>query len=248
MTGTGKRVDAVVKQTVHDALGRGHRADPVSGRTGGPAGNARLTAWLGLLVLIVSVAELVTLLDVGGLIRWHVGIGIALTALALAKIGTTGWRMLRYYAGSADYVTAGPPPLLLRLLGPFVVLSTLGVLGTGFALIAIGRSASERTWFSFAGQQISSITLHQAFFVLFAVFATLHVLGRFVPAAVLVSGRTRIGGARTAVAGRALRFATISGGMVAALVAVTLILPTVADWNHHVFDRDDLHHSRSVSH
>jgi cytochrome b561 len=226
-----------------ESLGRGHRDDPVCGRTGGPAGNARLTAWLGLLALVLIGAELLTLLDVTGLISWHTGIGIALTALALVKMASTSWRMARYYLRSEPYVEAGPPPMLLRLLGPFVVLTTLGVLGSGLALIALGRRSSEQPWFAVLGQSVSPVTLHQAFFVLFGVFVGVHILARVVPAAVLVSGRRRIGAPRMRVPGRAARFGVLTGGMAAALVAVLLVLPTVADWNHHVFDRDDLHHT-----
>jgi hypothetical protein len=57
-----------IRETFYTATGRRHRDDPLEPRTGGPAGNARLTAWTGLLLLVLSLAELVTLLDVGGLI------------------------------------------------------------------------------------------------------------------------------------------------------------------------------------
>lgn len=234
-----------IAAVVADSLGRGHREDPIEPNTGGPAGNARLTGWLGMLALVVVAAELVTLLNVNGWMAWHAGIGVVLTAIVLLKVASTGWRMVRYYFGSAPYVAAGPPPLLLRLLGPFVVLSSLGVLGTGFALIALGRRSSEQTLFSVVGQAVSPVTLHQGFFILFGVFVGLHILARVVPSAVLISGRSRLGAARTSVPGRAARFGILMGGMVAALVAVTLVLPTVTDWNHHLFDRDDLHHSRT---
>ena len=236
------------RPVVADALGRGHRSDAVLPRTGGPAGNARLTAWLGLLTLVVVLAELVTLLDVSGLVRWHVGIGIALVALALLKTASTGWRIVRYYLGSPEYVEAGPPPLLLRLLGPFVVLSTLGVLGTGIALIAIGRQQSDRAMFSVLGQQVSPMTLHQATFIAFGVFVGLHVLARFVPASVLASGRPKLGAARQRVPGGPARFGLVLGGTVASVLAIVLVLPTVTGWSHHLFDRDDLHHARPAGH
>jgi hypothetical protein len=241
------RISGAVRRAAAEAAGRRHRLDPVQPRTGGPAGNARLTAWIGLLALLVIGAELVTLLDVTGLIRWHVGIGIVLTSLVLLKVASTGWRVVRYYLGAPAYVRAGPPPMLLRLLGPFVVLSSLGVLGSGLALLAIGRDGTEHTWFALLGHQVSAVTLHQAFFVLFAVFAGLHVLARLVPAAVVTSGWPRTGAPRPRVPGRAARLGVLTTGMAAALVAVLVVLPTVSDWNHHLFDRDDLHHSR-VSH
>lgn len=245
---TSRPAPRAIAEVVDDALGQGHRHDPVLGRTGGPAGNARLTGWLGMLALVVIAAELVTLLDVNGLMAWHAGIGVVLTALVLLKVASTGWRMARYYLGSAPYVEAGPPPLLLRLLGPFVVLSSLGVLGSGFALIALGRRASEQALFSLLGQSVSPVTLHQGFFILFGGFVGLHILGRVVPSALLVSGRNRLGAARIEVPGRTARFGIVLGGMTAALVAVTLVVPTVSDWNHHLFDRDDLRHHSRLTH
>jgi hypothetical protein len=182
---------ALLDGVVAEAIGRGGRHDPVLPRSGGPAGNARLTAWTGVLLLAVIIAELVTLLDVTGLIGWHVGIGIVMVALTLMKSASTGWRIVRYYTGQAAYVRAGPPPTLLRLLGPLVVFTTLGVLGSGIALIAIGEEQSQQSLFALLGQQVSPITIHQAFFVLFAVCTGLHLLARFVPAVFLMSGRTQ---------------------------------------------------------
>ena len=45
-------------ETLAAALGRAHRADPVLTGTGWPAGNARLTAWTGLVLLALFLAEL----------------------------------------------------------------------------------------------------------------------------------------------------------------------------------------------
>src|SRR3954452_9307527 len=103
---------------VDEASGRSHRKDGVLPRTGGPAGNARLTAWTGVVLLVLFVAELVTLLDVRGLIGWHVAVGVLLVPPALVKTASTGWRIIRYYAGDRSYRQAGPPPWPLRVLGP----------------------------------------------------------------------------------------------------------------------------------
>ena len=67
---------------------------------GVPPGNARLTAWTGLVLLVLFLAELVTLLDVSGLISWHLALGVALGPPALLKTTTTGWRVVRYYTGT----------------------------------------------------------------------------------------------------------------------------------------------------
>jgi hypothetical protein len=61
--GSGVGRSSIVADTLYSAIGRIHRDDPIDPSTGGPAGNARLTAWTGLLLLVLSLAELVTLLD-----------------------------------------------------------------------------------------------------------------------------------------------------------------------------------------
>lgn len=187
--GNRKALEKVVAQTVSTALGREHRGDPVLPRTGGPAGNAQLTAWTGLFLLVVFLAELVTLLDVSGAISWHLALGVLLIPPALLKTGSAGWRILRYYTGHGPYRSAGPPPTVLRVLGPLVVLSTLALLGTGVALVLVGATASRQTLFSVLGQQVDVLTFHQAAFIGWAVVTGLHVLGRTVPAWQLVRGR-----------------------------------------------------------
>src|SRR3954452_21228589 len=146
---------------VDEASGRSHRKDGVLPRTGGPAGNARLTAWTGVILFVLFIAELVTLLDVRGLISWHVALGVLLVPPALLKTASTGWRFLRYYMRGRPYLEAGPPILPLRLLGPLVVISTLGLLGSGLVLIALGEQRSRED--AIAG--MSWTNLHQALFV-----------------------------------------------------------------------------------
>src|SRR3954469_11104275 len=145
-----QRVPEPVAQVVASALGREHRDDPVVDHSGGPAGNARLTAWLGLLLLLAFAVEGVTLLSVGSMMVVHIALGVVLVALVLGKTASTGWRILRYYLGNPAYRRAGPPPLLLRLLGPLVVIGSLAVLGSGLALVAVGRHAHD-SLFAVAG-------------------------------------------------------------------------------------------------
>ena len=172
---------SVLAETVATAIGRAHREDPVSPPTGGPAGNARLTAWLGLALLAIFLVECATLISMSSLVGVHIFVGAFLLPIVLLKTATTGWRMFRYYTRSADYVVSGPPPLLLRLLGPLVVLGAVAVIGTGLSLVALGRSSYDNL-FTVLGFGISAITLHQAAFVLWLSTTGLHVLGRFVPA------------------------------------------------------------------
>jgi hypothetical protein len=182
-----------VAETVSVALGRAHRSDPVLEPGGGPAGNAVLTAWTGLVLLVLGVAELLTLINIRGLISWHIAIGALLLPPALVKTATTGWRVVRYYRGDPAYGEAGPPPLLLRLLGPLVVGSTLAVLASGVALVLLGQDHSRQALVTALGLRVDWITVHQAAFAVWAAATGLHLLGRIVAAVrlTLLADRTR---------------------------------------------------------
>jgi hypothetical protein len=219
-------------ELVDEAAGRSHRRDGVLPRTGGPAGNARLTAWTGAILFVLFVAEVVTLLDVRGWISWHVALGVLLVPPALLKTATTGWRFLRYYTRGRPYVEAGPPIMPLRILGPFVVLSTLGLLGSGLVLIAIGEQRSRDD--GFAGY--SWVNIHQAFFFLAAVAVSLHFLARAVPALLLVTGRRKEEpGAASRVPGGAARIALVVLTLAVAGVTTALVLPAASSWQHEDF-------------
>jgi hypothetical protein len=127
--------------------------------------NARLTSLTGLILLILLFLEGITVLEVGTLIVPHLVIGTLLLAPVAFKLGTTGWKIVRYYAHSPEYVRAGPPPLPRRLLAPVVMVTTVGLLGTGVALMLLGPSSTGQLSF-----------LHKAFFVLWFVAMALHVL------------------------------------------------------------------------
>jgi hypothetical protein len=206
------------------AAGQKIRRDEPVGRTGGPAGNARLTAWLGFMLLGLATAEMVTLVSLWPLLTWHIVIGVLLVPPALAKTATTGWRILRYYTGHRHYVVAGPPPLLLRLLGPLVVGSTLALLGTGLALLALGPQDSQRPLLAVLGQQVNAVTLHQGAFAVYVVATGVHVLARTVPGVrILTAGRVGIGGNRT----RAL---ALLGTAVVAIGAAVVVLAAGSAW------------------
>src|SRR5438034_8336769 len=114
----------------------------VLGRTasllkGGFQGNARLTASTGFVLLAI---EGVTLLSLRSLLSLHIFIGLMLIPPVALKLGSTGYRLVRYYTRSPEYVLHGPPLLLMRILvAPVLVAATIGVLATGVALIAIGH-------------------------------------------------------------------------------------------------------------
>ncbi len=202
-------------QAVFDAvaagLGRIRREDAVQRPFGGPRGNARLTAWTGLLLFVLFAAEGVTILSVRGLLTWHIAIGAILIPIALLKTASTSWRILLYYTGSRTYVQAGPPPLLLRLLGPFVILTTLAVLGTGVMLIVVGPTDRGGIW----------LALHKVTFVLWFAVMAAHVLTRLLPALLTVREGTRSRQRVPGWQGRAVALiGSVALGVVLALVLV----------------------------
>lgn len=188
---------------------------------------------VGLLLLALLAVELVTLVDVGGLIGWHVVVGTLLVPVALLKTATTTWRAGRYYTGNRFYKSAGPPPMLLRVLGPIVVVSTLGVLGSGLALVALGPDASRTLLFTALGQRVDTVTLHQALFIVFAVSTGLHILARAVPAVTLTTGRLmRAGSTGSAVPGGGRRIVVLLGTLLIAVIAAFVVLGASTGWNH----------------
>jgi hypothetical protein len=227
---------AGVADVVDEAIGRSRRDDPVLPGNGGPAGNARLTAWTGALLLVLFLVELATLLDVTGLISWHVVVGVLLVPPALLKTGTTGWRILRYYTRSRAYRQAGPPPTILRVLGPLVVAGTLAVLGSGLALLALGQDASLRPFLDVLGYQVSALTVHQACFVVWAVATGLHTLGRLVPATRLITGNATVPGGVARIVG-------LLGVVVLAILAAVLIYEASTSWVAQPIE----HHHRVVA-
>jgi hypothetical protein len=115
-------------------------------------------------LLVLLAAEGVTILQVRNLITVHFFIGMLLLCPVALKAGSVIYRFVRYYTGSAPYRRKGPPAPLLRLLGPFILFTTVGVFGTGIALAFVGPGKGP--W----------LFLHKGFFVVWFCAMTVHVL------------------------------------------------------------------------
>jgi hypothetical protein len=126
-------------------------------------GNEKLTAMTGALLLIGFAVEGFTILSLHQLLFLHFVVGLLLIGPVLLKIGSTGYRFVRYYSGSQPYVRKGAPSPVMRVLGPLVILTSVAVIGTGTVLALVGRNA---TW----------LFLHKASFVLWFGVMTVHVL------------------------------------------------------------------------
>ena len=179
------------------------------------AGNERITGTFGAAIFVLLFIEGVTILRVGNLISAHVFVGVLLIPFVAAKIASTGYRFVRYYTRRGDYVAKGPPPVVLRLLGPVVTVTTVAVLVTGVA--AVLHRGSD--WL---------VQAHKASFVAWFGVMVVHVLGHVLetPALALADLR-RAGRAESPGAG-----ARLGAFVVVAIVGVALATASLG-WAHH---------------
>jgi hypothetical protein len=130
------------------------------------ARNERLTATTATVLLVLLAVEGFTILSVRQLLSVHIVVGLLLIPPVALKLLSTGYRFLRYYAGDQAFVAKGPPHIVMRLLAPLLVVSTLAVLGTGVALLAFGPE----------NHRDLVLGLHKASFVVWFFVTSLHVL------------------------------------------------------------------------
>lgn len=184
--------------------------------TPGVRANERLTGMAGAALFILLAIEGVTIVQVHQLFSVHVFVGVMLLGPLSVKLGSTGYRFVRYYTHAAAYRQKGPPVLLLRLLAPLLVASTLTVFGTGIALLAVGPHNSG-----------TLVLVHQvSFFVWFGV-TTVHVLAY----AWRVPRETRADWRQAPDAPwRRVRLGVNLGGLAAGAIAAALVLPAAQPW------------------
>jgi hypothetical protein len=162
-------------------------------------------------LLVLLAIEGLTILSVGRLLTWHVMIGMVLVPPVLLKIGSTSYRLVRYYAGSPAYRRRGPPPPLLRLLGPFVVVLTVILFASGVALLF------------FNSARATLLFVHRASFVLWFGAMVIHVLGHVFETARLAP-RDYYWRTRRQVTGAGLRQWSIAASLaVGVLLGVLLV-------------------------
>lgn len=192
--------------------------DPRSRADAGVAGNARLTAANAVVLLVLLAAEGFTILGVRQMLTPHVFIGMVLIPPVLLKTGSTMWRFGRYYSGSPAYRRKGPPPVLLRLLGPVTVVLTLVLLGSGVALMYAGQSSLPLL-----------LKVHKASFILWFGAMTVHVLGHIVDVARLAP-RDWLRHGRREVSGAGARQWLIAVSLAFGAVLGVLLLSRVGPW------------------
>jgi hypothetical protein len=190
---------------------------------GGPDGNEQLTTVTGLILIVLLAVIGVTIPDLRGLISVHLFVGFLLLGPVVLKMASTGYRFTRYYAGNLEYRSKGPPELVLRLIGPVAVLSTVAVFGTGIALLIVGPNR-RNPW----------LLLHKVTFIVWLVFMGLHVLGHL-PAVARALGIGREGDEQLAGAGQGAlgRWIAIVGAVVAGAILALVLIPDFSAWTAH---------------
>jgi hypothetical protein len=184
----------------------------------GAAGNGRLTAANAAVLLVLLAAEGVTILRVHQLLSPHVFIGVVLIPPVLLKVASTTWRFARYYTGAPAYRRKGAPPVLLRLLGPVVVILTLVLLFSGVGLLLVSRP-----WLALL------LKVHKASFVLWFGAMTIHVLGHL-GEVFRLAPRDWLRRTRREVTGAGARQWLIAASLVAGVMLGFLLLSHVGHW------------------
>ena len=172
---------------------------------GGSTGNKQLTTAAAGVLLVLLAVEGATLLQLTSLLTVHAFVGMLLIPVVALKLASTGWRMLRYYLGSEEYVQLGPPQIMLRaVVAPVLILSTVMLFGTGVALLALGQT------------QGVVVGLHKASFVVWVVAAAVHVVVHVwkLPSVM-----------RVRAAGAGLRIALVAGALAAGVFLAVATLP-----------------------
>jgi hypothetical protein len=129
------------------------------------AGNERLTALAGAVLLALIVAELVTIPTIRALLSMHVFVGVLLAGPLAVKTASTGWRFVRYYTQDLAYRRKGPPRPLWRALAPLLLIGTLVAIGSGIGLVTTSP-----------GTQGVLDPVHKVSFLVWAVLVGIHVL------------------------------------------------------------------------
>jgi hypothetical protein len=187
----------------------------------GVEGNSRLTAATGVLLIGMLALEGLTIFSIRGLITWHIFVGIALIGPVALKMASTLYRFSRYYAGNGPYERKGPPHIVLRVIGPLVILTTLAVLGTGLGLL--GSRPGDGGLLLFA---------HKASFVIWIGLMTIHVLGHLREAVVAGWHEIRPAPGDPAARRRTMRVGAVALSLALGIGAASAITPHAQSWTH----------------
>src|SRR5215471_15015236 len=178
----------------------------------GVIGNERLTTLVSLVLLVLIIVELVTSASLRTWLTAHTVVGVLLAGPLLVKMGSTGWRFLHYYTRVPAYVRRGPPPLVLRVLGPVLLVTTLVMVGSGIGLVVTGP---------FQPFLLTHVFSALVWLPLIAVHSLAHL--QQVPRSIASDWSSRLG-PRFPI-GRGLRLGTNLGALLLGVIGAWLLFP-----------------------
>lgn len=184
----------------------------------GVVGNERLTALAGAVLLVLIIVELVTVPNLRALLSVHVVVGVLLAGPLVVKLGSTGYRFIRYYTRSPAYVRRGPPRLALRLLAPLLLATTLVLVGSGIGLVVMGPSQAGPLVF-----------LHGLSTLIWLPLIAIHVFAYVprVPRLIADDARNR---SAAQAPGRGMRLGVNLVALLGSAIAAIYVLPVAAPW------------------
>jgi hypothetical protein len=189
-------------------------------RSGGPEGNEILTSAAAVVLVGLLAAEGITIVHMHGLLSAHMFIGLVLIGPVLLKLGSTGYRMASYYAGSRAYRSKGPPLLPLRLMAPVLVASTLAVLASGVLLLAAEHKSG------------SLLTIHKLSFIVFGVVLAVHFVA-YLPRVVGSVRADWSAARRQAVPGAGVRAMLVAAAVGGGAALALALLPAIHAYGGH---------------
>ena len=205
-------------ETVRSSGPTGIDGENGEGRSG-VVGNERLTALAGAVLLVLILVELVSSANLHAVLAIHIFVGVLLVGPLAVKLGSTGYRFLRYYTRSPAYVRKGPPRLLLRVLAPLLLVTTLVVIGSGIGLVVTGPTQ--------AGPLLPTHNLSVLFWLS---MIAIHVFAYLWRTLRLVADEWSKPSGRTPAPGRWLRSVVNLGALLVGAVAAILLFPCATPW------------------
>ena len=193
-------------------------------RAWGPLGNERLTSSTGLVLFVLLAVETLTTLALSSFLPVHIFLGLLLLPPVALKLASTGWRFMRYYTHNKPYRLEGTPRLVLRVIAPPLVVSTVSLFGSGVALIAFGHGDGVLR------------TVHTLSFIAWGVLMIVHVLEYLRRVLRLGLADWRRNGEKVEAGGRSRR-ATLAGALVAGVIVALATYPAQRTWLSHRHER-----------
>lgn len=182
-------------------------------------GNERLTALAGAVLLVLILVELVSSANLHVGLAIHIFVGVLLVGPLVIKIASTFYRFLCYYTGSPAFVRRGPPRLLLRVLAPLLLVTTLVVIGSGIGLVVTGPA-----------QAGPLLPMHNFSVLVWLSMIAIHVFAYLWRTPRLVADDWSKPSSRSLVPGRWLRIGVNLGALLLGAVVAILLFPSATPW------------------